>query len=347
MRKRFWIPCLLVLIGCLVLLLASRHAKKPELPKHAATVNPSNQVAPSKLTQHSAANSHQSLKVPPPEAMTNIVYVETSPGKSNAINAHLLSQWQAPIKFYGKVVDENSNAVAGANIHFSWQEIPAKDAMRTLDTISTGDGLFSLQNARGWTLSVSVSKPGYYSSQKDNDSYFRYGSLGGGKFSPDPLNPVIFYLRKKGLGTQLIAIKRNYRIPLDGTPVSINLETGATATAENGNIVVQCWTQDSGKRSDRKYNWRCVVSIPDGGAITNNDEFPFEAPKEGYKPSLEISMPADSPDWQEQADLKFYYRLGNGLYGRMTFSMVAFGQHFCMIDSVLNPTGSRNLEPTQ
>jgi hypothetical protein len=31
----------------------------------------------------------------------------------------------------------------------------------------------------------------------------------------------------------------------------------------------------------------------------------------------------------------------------MIFSMIAGGHHFCMINSVLNPSGSRNLEPAQ
>ena len=81
------------------------------------------------------------------------------------------------------------------------------------------------------------------------------------------------------------------------------------------------------------------------GLVLTNEEFAFLAPESGYKPSVEINMLADRPDWSSQVDLKFYYRLADGRYGRMTFSMIAGGQHFCMIDSVLNPTGSRNLEP--
>jgi hypothetical protein len=108
---------------------------------------------------------------------------------------------------------------------------------------------------------------------------------------------------------------------------------------------VQCWTEDQGKRSGQKYNWHCVVTIPSGGAITNDDEFPFEAPEKGYFPSLEIAMQANHPDWTSDVNLECFYRLADGRYGRMTFSMIAGGDHFCMIDSFLNPTGSRNLEP--
>jgi len=81
--------------------------------------------------------------------------------------------------------------------------------------------------------------------------------------------------------------------------------------------------------------------------VLTDEEFAFLAPESGYKPTAEINMPAGAQGWKDDVDLKFYYRLADGRYGRMTFSMIAGGQHFCMIDSVLNPTGSRNLEPME
>ena len=119
---------------------------------------------------------------------------------------------------------------------------------------------------------------------------------------------------------------------------------GANSNGENGHLVVQCWTNDQGKRSGEKYDWRCILAIPGGGIVATDEEFPFSAPEIGYKPMLEISMPADRTNWNSQVDLKFYYRLADRRYGRMTFSMIAGGQHFCMVDSFLNPSGSRNLE---
>jgi hypothetical protein len=161
------------------------------------------------------------------------------------------------------------------------------------------------------------------------------------KKSPSLLANVSFII------IDLFHIIIDLSLPRDGAPLSINLTTGATAASENGDFIVQCWTQDAGKHSGEKYDWRCVVSIPGGGAVTNNDEFAFKAPRDGYAPSLEITMRADNPAWQDTVELKFYYHLANGLYGRMVFTMVAFNQHFCMIESALNPSGSQNLEPSQ
>jgi hypothetical protein len=69
------------------------------------------------------------------------------------------------------------------------------------------------------------------------------------------------------------------------------------------------------------------------------------APENGYIPTNEIAMPVDDPNWKSDVDVRFYYLLADGHYGRMKFSMVAGGDHFCLIESYLNPTGSRNLEP--
>jgi hypothetical protein len=251
-----------------------------------------------------------------------------------------LALWQAPIEFYGKVVDNNSNAVAGATVDFFWVEVPDETGNRTSTIESDGEGLFSLRSAHGPSLSVSVSKAGYYPQRGGA----KYGVLGD--FSPDPLNPVIFYLRKKGTPEQLVAMKRNYRIPRDGIRVSIDLATGSIVPGENGDLAVQCWTEDQGKRSGQKYDWRCIVAIPSGGLALTDEEYPFSAPENGYKSSIEIKMPANRTDWKSDVDLKFYYLLANGHYGRMTFSMIAGGQHFCMINSVLNPSGSRILEPS-
>jgi len=337
MRKQIWIPLVVVLVVCLLLLLKTTKHQHVTLPVQ--NVVPTNQSEqPTTVENHQGPDTSKATTVPPVAITPKAV-----PGESSVTNSQLLADWQAPIEFYGRVIDENSNPVAGANITFKWAEIPAPDGNRTATTESDAEGLFSLHGKRGPSLAVWVGKNGYYAPHRGQWG-FNY-ALGPDIISPDPQNPIVFVLHKKGKGESLIVMKRNYGIPRDGTPVSIDLTTGATTTSKSGNLVVQCWTQDAGKRSGEKYDWHCVVSIPGGGAVTNNEEFAFEAPENGYAPSLEIAMPADRPDWRDDVDLKFYYRLADGRYGRMTFSMVAFGHHFCMIDSVLNPSGSRNLEP--
>ncbi len=266
-----------------------------------------------------------------------------APYSPNVVGPNLLTNWQAPIEFYGKVVDQNSNAVAGATVSFHWMEVPDETGSRSTTSESDAEGLFSLQGARGPSLSVSVSKEGYYPRR----GAAQYGPLAAASFAPAPENPVIFQLRKKGTPETLIAVNRSYRIPRDGTPVSIDLVTGVNTTGEIGTLVLRCWTNDQGEHSGEKYDWRCRLSIPGGGLLLTDEEFPFLAPEPGYAASTEILMAADRPDWKDDVDLKLFYRLRDGRYGRMTFSMIAGGQHFCMVDSFLNPSGSRSLETEQ
>jgi hypothetical protein len=342
MRTSIKIFCAFV-IAAICLLVWFRHATEPQPNTSPQSEN--------KLTNQ--MSQPERPKVAEHPQITNIAQIEAifppktplaeALAKTNPIAAIRLSMWQAPIEFYGRVVDENSNAISGVNVHFSWYETPAENGEKTSDTQSDSEGLFSLHGKHGPSLSVGFSKEGYYSSHR-GEVTFNY-ALGPDIISPDPRNPVIFNLKKKGIGEHLIRVKQNYRVARDGTPLGINLTTGKAAIGGSGDFVVQCWTDDQGKPSGAKYDWRCVVTIPGGGLVPSNEEFTFLAPENGYALTNEIAMPASRTNWTSDVDLKFYYRLADGRYGRMTFSMIAGGQHFCMIDSLLNPTGSRNLEP--
>ena len=340
MRKLIWITGTAVLALCLLLLLL-KSTEKADLPKESKMIN---EQSPSRRVQSQAVES--ALAMSPSATRPDLEGEMARHRTVSASNAYIqerLALWQAPIEFYGKVVDENSNAVSGASIHFRWIETPAEDGEKTEDTQTDSGGLFSLHGKLGRSLMVQFSKNGYVSSQGGQKGFLY--ALGQDIHSPDPQNPVIFTMRKKGTPEPLLAMKRNYRIPRDGTPLSIDLSTGETANGENGDFVVRCWTKDEGKLSGQKYDWRCVITVPNGGLVLSDEEFPFLAVENGYKPSTEINMPADRPDWKNDVDLKVFFRVADGRYGRMKFSMVAGGQHFCMIDSVLNLTGSRSLEP--
>jgi len=263
--------------------------------------------------------------------------------QSNAAYQKIIANWQAPIEFYGKVIDENSNAVVGANVSFYWFEQPTENGNKSFTTQSDAEGLFLLKGARGPTLAVSVSKEGYYSSKEREHPVFRYGSFAGDDFSPDPRNPVVFHLKKKGTSESLVKWKRNYRISRDGTPFQINLSTGEPAKAGMGDFTIQCPTENP-KEGEQRYNWHCRLAILNGGMVRTDEEFPFSAPETGYTPTIDIDMPADAKEWSDEARFKFYYHLADGRYGRISFSMIAHGQNFCLIDCVQNPSGSRNLE---
>ena len=340
MRPKILIFCGLVLAVCVWFLL--RRAPEPpktEAPEVQAPLT-NQPLASQPAPPAKVAPAQNPAPSQPPPAVAAAVQ-RGSPEGLNEIQQRILADWQRPIEFYGKVVDENTNPVAGAKISFQWVETPKEEGTRHSDAQSDAEGLFSLHDAHGPSLIVWVSKEGYYASHKGQWGF----SYTHGDFHPDGGSPVIFLLHKKGAGENLIGVKQNYRVARDGTPLGIDLATGKATTGGSGDFVVQCWTDDQGKASGQKYDWHCVVTIPGGGVVPTDEEFAFQAPEKGYAPTNGIAMPADRTDWTSDVDLKFYYRLADGRYGRMTFSMIAGGQHFCMIDSVLNPSGSRNLEP--
>jgi hypothetical protein len=268
MRKSVIIICIAVLTFCLWLLLHRNVENNPETRTQETNLQPVNPV----INSSQVATSPRVPNVSTASTAEARAKFISTPAGSNALQQRILTDWQRPIEFYGKVIDENTNPIAGAHVNFRWMETPNDEGSRITNVESDTEGLFSLQDQRGPSLSVSVSKEGYYVSHKDQTGF----SYLHGDFSPVEWEPVIFHLHKIGHGESLVELKRNYRIPRDGTPVSINLTTGATATSESGDFVVQCWTQDAGKRSGEKYDWRCVVSVPGGGAVMNNEEFAFQ-----------------------------------------------------------------------
>src|SRR5208283_3965820 len=115
MRKRIWIPCIVLLAICLLLLL--RHSTKHEIDTSSFTgVILTNQKAVKLANQ--AIQSEASHNPQSPRA-SNAVTIPPRPSgieRSNEIYQQMTAEWQAHIEFYGKVVDENTNPVAGASV---------------------------------------------------------------------------------------------------------------------------------------------------------------------------------------------------------------------------------------
>ena len=164
MRTRVLIICAIVVSFCLWLLLhrAADKAKSNSREVQTMSTNQPSWPEPIKAADdRQPSNTSQTLSIPP-----SATPLAQALAKTNPVAAIRLALWQAPIEFYGKVVDENSNPVAKVNIHFSWYDIPAKDGERTADTQSDSEGMFSLHGKHGPSLTVGFSKEGYYSSQR-------------------------------------------------------------------------------------------------------------------------------------------------------------------------------------
>ena len=344
MRKSIWITCVVVLTVCLLLLFKATQRQKTVSPiqSETPTNQPSQSEPPKAVENRQTSNTSGTATIPPA-----VIARPATPRDSNAIVAQKLAAWQGSIEFYGKVVDENSNAVAGATASFHWVETPTPEGNRTATNESDAEGSFSLHGQRGLSLSVSVSKEGYYASRRDNDT-FVYGSLQGTKFSPDPQNPVIFNLRKKGKGESLVesdfpGFAHIAQLHHDGTPVELDLYKGAQVPAGNGQLKLEFWRAITNQNANI-FDWKCELAVPGGGLVETPEEFAFAAPDAGYQPSIVIDMLATNENWQGEIRSKYYLQLPDGKYGRIDFYLLPRNGVFT-VQSAINPTGSRNLEP--
>lgn len=342
---KIFIFCILV-IAAICLLVWLRHTTKPQVntSPQSEDVLTKQQARPEPqqpMENRQISNTLRTLHLPPSASPLAKALALTNP-----IAARQLAQWQAPIEFYGKVVDENSNAVAGAKVDFHWVEIPAEDGNRTTNTESDTEGLFSLHGQLGPHLSVSVSKEGYYASH-NRQGGFNY-SLGPDIISPDPLNPVVFRLQKKGSGEPLVTVDypgfgKTAQLRGNGTPVEVDLLKGEKAATGSGQIKLELWRGVS-EKGNARFDWKCQLSVPGGGLVTTDQEFAFEAPQNGYQPSVVIDMPATNQNWRSDVRLKYFLQMADGKYGRIEFYLLPWNGAFT-IQSAVNYSGSRNLEP--
>jgi hypothetical protein len=348
MKTRILIFCGIVLAVCLCLLLwrasVQPKAKSPEVQAPLTNQPMVSQPSPPPTEVAAAENS---TSAPSPDFAVGAVNRNSSE-ESNRMQQRVLARWQGRIEFYGKVVDENTNPVAGATVNFSWVEAPTADGNKSATAISDSRGLFELHDQVGLDLGVSVGKAGYYSSRRDSDT-FNFGPLRGKSFSSDPANPAIFHLLKKGKGESLIEEKfpplftQIWQLHHDGTPIKLDLLNGSQNVTGDGQLKLEFW-RDVSVLKAAKFDWKLQFSVQNGGLVPTDEEFAFQAPEIGFQPSIIIDMPATNQNWIETIRSKYYVKLPDGKYGRVDFYLLSHNGVFT-VHSVVNPSGSRNLEP--
>ncbi len=270
---------------------------------------------------------------------------------SNEVAPQILDAMQAPIEFFGKVVDESSNVVVAANVTFRWVDLLTRGFEASSTSQSDSEGFFSLRGQQGASLTVSVAKDGYYQTHNSQQT-FKYNKIdGSGRFSPDPLNPVIFQLRKKGKGEPVQerdfppGMGQMVQLRPDGTPTEIDLLKSQSVTPGNGQLKLEFWRETTSKNA-RIFDWKLQLAVPGGGLRETDDEFAFAPPEGGYQSSIVIDMPKKTPNWRSDLRSKYYVHLSDGTYGRIELDVLAHNGVF-RIKSVINPSGSRNLEPME
>jgi len=348
MRKSILIICGFVLaIGIVLLLHRTPEQPKTESLEVQTLLTNQTLVGQPKQPAKVAAVQNPDPTQPSSNMVSDAVH-RGSPEGINEMHQQALAHWQTPINFYGKVVDENTNPVAGANITFGWSELPTEAGARQATTISDTEGLFSLLGKRGPALDVWIGKKGYYASHHGQWGFSYMGAMAG--FKSDPLNPVIFQLRKKGGGSALImtdypGFSKIAQLHHDGTPIELDLFNGTQAPVGNGQLRLEFWRAITNQNAN-VFDWECRLSVPGGGLVETPEEFAFQAPESGYQSPIVIDMLTTNENWRGEIRSQYYMQLSGGKYGRVNFYFSSFNGVFT-VRSAINPTGSRNLEPSQ
>jgi hypothetical protein len=263
-------------------------------------------------------------------------------------NIASLDRYQTPIEFYGRVLDENERPVQGAIVEFSWSDRSA-DGQSTRRTTSDSNGSFALKGVQGKGLDVRIQNTGYYSAPSNPISFEYFDRTERDFHQPSKANPVVFRLRKQGVGAELITSAYGVspdlyvKAPRNGEIVWVDLlarKVGSAGQLEISHVKpdLEHWREAT--------EWSFRLSLPDGGLVEQNDDFPFEAPEEGYEPVVEFQFHREDANWTTILQKRYYIAFGRPRrYGRLEVETAL--ERGIRIQYAINPTGSRNLEPAK
>ena len=279
------------------------------------------------------------------------------------------------VRFYGRVLDQNGQPVDGARITASlarhkgnfllWIANPANNEKdynpieqesAVVSTDSAGD--FAITDRKGFRLDIqSIAKDGSLDLVAGESMYglkrstYRYGK----ERDPDvsniqPDNPVIFRLLKKGA----IEPSISQAIKLQLLPESVtrlNVVSGHSVTTDQYDLEIRLTGKTTVVNATKRFgDWMLSLEAKSGGFLMTADDSTFEAPETGYLPALqfEAAKPEDLL-WSRSGKKKRVFFRGRN--GQVTALLsVQFDVHpweggRLRIETLVNTTGSRNLEP--
>jgi hypothetical protein len=348
MKRRYYGIIFVLLAGLLFWAMLGKKSQPPAPPVEVETGNKPSAQQPQQSSQpHQGSPMSADLPRAPAHSNTGHIVegVLISPEVTRYVQNVLADpqyDWKQPINFYGKVLDENNQAVAGASVDYTWSTISTNGTLANHD-VTDGSGFFEIHET-GKRIGITVSKEGYYTTPSEKLRSYEYANPGDGLFTPDQANPVVFHLRKKGEAAQLIHGLKLFG-SRQGTLSYVDLTVAKAALTPPGDLTVQCTRSE--RNADKRFDWTFILGVPGGGLIESTNEFMFLAPDSGYQPSFQISHRINDPDWTGQEKHRFFVRSQDGQhYARIDITIMPdYNQNAAYdLEWYLNPNGSPNLE---
>jgi hypothetical protein len=267
-----------------------------------------------------------------------------------AIREYNSSHYQ-PIFFYGQVIDQNTNPLAGAEVSVSIPQsqvfapnaagdFPVTNNLLHL-TLETGaDGRFEITGESGTGVDFeSIKKDGFEVEPMRRAQGAQQGSID---------SPIIFKMWNTNIHEQLITGKPAFEIVPDGRSYFINLTSGAISEDGNGDLQVVVKYADKVERN-RLYDWSCQINVVNGGLLEETTRAAmYLAPAEGYTNSFQMQDQIKGGQRGEIGERRFYLLLKNRKeYGQMTINVNAPYNDdipgLIRLSYAINPSGSRIL----
>jgi hypothetical protein len=290
---------------------------------------------------------------PPPQGFTTrLDYVRSFVNEKDIGNAYrigLITKGEAMVAtraladrtsldFYGKVIDQSGQPVAGVKVQGYYGDNEAHK-----DTKTDERGLFHFLELHGNGLGIRLQKEGYEYGYKI--PYQRPSD-----YLSDPIHPVAITMYKLRGGEPMKHIQIYSDLPCDGGVKRFDLLSHAQRNT--GDLMITLTRNPlvlNPRDGYKPFNWLVSLAITNGGLQeTTNLMYPNEAPINGYQPSLTLNFPTNMMGWQYELKRTYFFKAQNGqTYGRMTLHLDASRPEpptYFDAEIYANPGGSRNLE---
>ena len=272
---------------------------------------------------------------------------------------HLAQEANQPIRFFGKLLDQDNNPTPDikilATVH-RWLLTPESAMARTsVSNICFTDriGNFEISDVTGESLTLQIVAPGF---EPDPSAILGYGFGPGVSIvhSPSPDKPVIFRMWKKGSGVDLICHEQKIKLSANGTPKYFDWKTGDVSDEFSGvgsvlailvNREPQFFDYQRSPIRRWKYELTCVGQDQ---LKPTDDPFLYRADGGPYKGKIEHVYESGSERFSMRDSMKYYFRDDQGHYGNAMIEIYAdrIGEHaLVIIRSCYNPAGGPNLQP--
>jgi hypothetical protein len=256
-----------------------------------------------------------------------------------------LKDADAQIDFYGRVIDQEGVGVQGATIHYQLERAGKLMADGSITNnnqkaicLSANDGLFSIQGAKGLTLTIlSIEKEGYRDGKQNLNSFGYRGTPD--LHNADSKKPVEFLLISNNIPKTKILYDKRLTFSWNQGPVEIPIPNVGKITI----VPKRDW--NPGQLED--FDWQVEISMDEGELVEIEIGQAKIAPKDGYQKSFKYGSKKKDPQWGGAVRRYYAFRTNSGLYGFIDLMLRANredGSQSTTLEVHLNESGSRSLD---